>query len=152
MLTRHQSRELVLQALFNLDFRKEQKKESKKVFKNIFKSFYAESEKEKEDKFAKDLFEGILEKKEDIDKELSKSTTQWDFNKTALIDKNILRMGYFEMFFSDKVPSRVAINEAIELSKTFAQKNSHKFISGVLGNIYEKSGLKDSEDNKVDKK
>ena len=64
------------------------------------------------------------------------------------MDRNILRIGYFEMFFSKDVPAKVAINEAIELAKTFGQKNSHKFISGVLGNIYEKSGLKGQEDKK----
>ena len=142
MLTRHAGRELVLQALFNLEFRKEQDLDPSFVFENIFKSFYAKSFFEKKDEFAKNLFDGILKNKESIDEELSKSTKVWGLEKTALIDKNILRIGYFEMFFSEDVPSKVAINEAIELSKTFGQKNSHKFISGVLGNIYENSGLK----------
>ena len=61
------------------------------------------------------------------------------------MDKNILRIGYYEMFFSKEIPAKVAINEAIELAKTFGQKNSHKFISGVLGKIYDELKLKENK-------
>ncbi len=149
MLTRHAGRELVLQALFNLDFRGEKNITPESIFQNIFKSFYIEESGSGEaDDFAKKLFNGVLENQENIDKELSKSTTDWGLDKTSIIDRNILRIGYFEMFFLDDIPAKVAINEAIELSKTFGQKNSHKFISGVLGNIYEISGLKNKDSKK----
>ncbi len=148
MLTRHQVRELVLQALFNLDFKQATKNTPKQIFDNIFYTFYAENGSEKIDVFAKNLFFGILKEKEIIDRELAKNTKMWSFEKTALIDKNILRIGYFEMFFVESVPPRVAINEAIELAKTFGQKNSYKFVSGILGNIYESSGLKKSDNLK----
>lgn len=147
MLTRHASRELVLQALFNLDFLKYEVKSNEFVFNNIYNSFYNSNKKKDGEKikFAEDLFKGILKHKEIIDGELSKFTKEWSFEKTAMMDKNILRIGYYEMFFSKEIPAKVAINEAIELAKTFGQKNSHKFISGVLGKIYDELKLKENK-------
>ena len=74
MLTRHQSRELVLQALFNLDFRKEKQITNELVFENILKSFYIKDGEKLSDNFAEELFNGVLEHQESIDKELNKST------------------------------------------------------------------------------
>ena len=145
MLTRHQSRELVLQALFNLDFKQVQKPSSQAVLENIFYIFYSKDKEQKVNSFTQNIFDGVLEKKDIIDQELEKNTQNWTLEKTASIDRNILRIGYYEMFFSEDVPARVAINEAIELAKTFGQKNSFKFVAGVLGNLYENSGLKNKE-------
>ena len=143
MLTRHTARELVLQALFNVDFNIGLSVDSKDVFKNVYETFYQDKDqKGKKDQFAFDLYTGVLAKKEEIDKMIEESSNDWSIKKTAIVDRNILRIGLFEMFYVDSVPAKVAINEAIELARTFGHKNSYKFIAGVLGNVYEKSGLK----------
>ncbi len=149
MLTRHTARELVLQALFNVDFNIGLDVDFSTVFKNVYETFYKEKDKKgKKDNFAFDLFTGILAKKEEIDKIIEESSNDWSIKKTAVVDRNILRIGLFEMFYTDSVPAKVAINEAIELARTFGHKNSYKFIAGVLGNVYDKSGLKQKKETK----
>lgn len=151
MLTRHASRELTLQALFNLDSRFDFKKKIKNndtedIYQNIFTSLY-KKEGDDVDEFSQNLFFGVIENVEKINEIINESTTNWGLEKTAVIDRNILRLAIFEMlFFSSDVPVKVVINEAIELSKTFGHKKSFKFVSGVLGNIYEASGLKERDD------
>lgn len=151
MLTRHASRELTLQSLFNLDSRfdfkkKIDKKDSEGIYQNIFVSLYKKSGESK-DEFSQNLFFGVIENIDSVDEIIIESTSNWGLEKTAIIDRNILRLGIFEMlFFQSDVPAKVVINESIELAKTFGHKKSFKFISGVLGNIYEASGLKEKDE------
>lgn len=150
MLNRHQSREVVLQTLFNLDFREGGKKDLKNlknIYQYVLEEFYAEV---KEDNYSEKVFFAVLENQEKIDEIIEKAATNWPLKKIDPIDRNILRLGIFEMiFFKDEVPPRVAMNEAIELAKSFGGKNSFKFISGVLGTIYKLSELEknDKKDN-----
>lgn len=92
--------------------------------------------------FMNDLINAVVDKKKDIDKYIEKYAPEWPIDQITMVDRNILRIGVFELIFSDEVPSKVAINEAIELAKSFGGQASGKFVNGVLGAIY-----KDLSDN-----
>jgi N utilization substance protein B len=88
--------------------------------------------------FATELTEGVLGKIEGLDKIIAKAAPQWPIDQISIVDRNILRIGLYELLYEDKkaVPPKVAINEAIELGKNFGGDSSGKFINGVLGTIY----------------
>jgi len=84
------------------------------------------------------LVNGVVKYLSKIDKILEKAAPEWPISQIPIVDRNILRIGLYELLYSDKeeVPPKVAINEAIELAKTFSGKTSGKFINGVLGTVY----------------
>lgn len=92
--------------------------------------------------FMKMLLTNVLAKTEDIDKIIEKAAPEWPIHKIGNVDRNILRLGLYELLFADKkeVPAKVAINEAIELAKTFGGDTSGKFVNGVLGAVYKEMG------------
>ena len=87
--------------------------------------------------FVRIVVANVIKKSGEIDKEIAKSAREWPLEQISIIDKTILRIAIFELLFSENVPSKVAINEAVELSKQFGGENSSKFINGVLGTIFE---------------
>ncbi len=92
--------------------------------------------------FMRKLLLGILNKRPKLDDIIEKAAPDWPIDKIALIDRNILRIGLYELLFEDRtqVPAKVAINEAIELAKTYGGETSGKFINGVLGAVYKELG------------
>ena len=82
--------------------------------------------------------EGVVNHLKDLDKIIEKAAPEWPIEHISLIDRNVLRLGLYELLYSKKeeVPPKVAINEAIELAKTFSGRTSGKFINGVLGTVY----------------
>lgn len=95
-----------------------------------------------DDVFVFSLVEEILKKCEVVDKIIEKAAPDWPLDKISIVDRNILRIGLTELLFGDRnqVPPKVAINEAIELAKTFGGENSGKFVNGVLGAVYKEIG------------
>jgi N utilization substance protein B len=95
-----------------------------------------------DDVFVFSLIDQILKKRTVIDEIIEKAAPDWPLDKISIIDRNILRIGLAELIFGDRkeVPPKVAINEAIELAKTFGGENSSKFINGVLGAVYKEIG------------
>jgi len=85
--------------------------------------------------FARELVDGVLKNKERIDGIIQTYAPAWPVVQLAAIDKNILRLAIFEILFNNKVPVKAAINEAVELAKTFGSENSSKFVNGVLGTV-----------------
>ena len=85
--------------------------------------------------FARELVDGVLKNKERIDSTIQTYAPAWPVAQLAAIDRNILRLAIFEILFNNKVPVKAAINEAVELAKTFGSENSPKFVNGVLGTI-----------------
>ena len=85
--------------------------------------------------FARELVTGVLTNKEKIDNMIQINAPAWPVAQLAAIDRNILRLAIFEILINNKVPVKAAINEAVELAKTFGSDNSPKFINGVLGAI-----------------
>ncbi len=139
MANRHLSRSIVLQTLFEWDFNG---KDISKI-KDILSRNIAEFAPGLTDfSFMESLLETILNKLEMLDGIIVKSAPEWPLDRVSAIDRNVLRMGLSELLFGDKreVPSRVAINEAIELGKSFGGENSGKFVNGVLGTVYKEMG------------
>jgi len=92
--------------------------------------------------FMETLLDGVLAKKDDLDLVITKAAPDWPLERIAPVDRNILRIGLFELLFADRtqVPAKVAINEAIELAKVFGGDSSGRFINGVLGAVYKELG------------
>lgn len=146
MANRHLSRSIVLQTLFEWDFLPSDKKninnpraEIKEILARNMKEFAPGLE---DDHFVSALIEKVLTNKVAIDEIISKAAPDWPLEKISVIDRNILRIGLTELLFGDRgeVPPKVAINEAIELAKTFGGENSSKFVNGVLGAVYKELG------------
>ncbi|MFA7285511.1 MAG: transcription antitermination factor NusB [Candidatus Paceibacterota bacterium] len=146
MANRHLSRSIVLQTLFEWDFMSTKdnpktfsKEEIEEALKRNLKEFAPGLE---DDIFVNNLVDSILKKKTVIDEIITKAAPDWPIEKISVIDRNILRIGLTELLFGDRkdVPPKVAINEAIELAKTFGGENSSKFVNGVLGAVYKEIG------------
>jgi N utilization substance protein B len=147
MANRHLSRSIVLQTLFEWDFQSQDKKseksenidEIKEVLKRNLKEFAPGFE---DDVFVLSLIDQVLKKRAVVDEIIEKAAPDWPIDKISVIDRNILRIGLTELLFGDRkeVPPKVAINEAIELAKTFGGENSGKFVNGVLGAVYKEIG------------
>jgi N utilization substance protein B len=84
------------------------------------------------------LVDGVVAGKEELDKVVDESAPEWPVDQISLIDKTILRIAIYELFNLKDVPPKVAINEAVELSKEFGGESSSKFVNGVLGTVYKK--------------
>jgi len=85
--------------------------------------------------FARELVSGVIQNKEKIDLNIKNFAPAWPIEQIPLVDRNILRLAIFEILLDNKVPIKVAINEAVELAKTFGSDNSSRFVNGVLGSV-----------------
>jgi transcription antitermination protein NusB len=134
MASRHLSRSIVLQSLYEWDFYNK-KPVLKDVVERNIKDFGPGLE---EVDFIWQLVDGVVKHEPEIDNVIEKAAPEWPMAQIALIDRNVLRIGLYELLYADKdeVPPKVAINEAIELAKTFSGQTSGKFINGVLGTVY----------------
>ncbi len=134
MSSRHLSRSIAMQSLYEWDF-SGQKADLEKIVERNCNEFGPGL---KDKSFIWELVSGVIKHLKEIDEIISKSAPQWPLEKIAIIDRNILRIGVYELLFGDKeaVPPKVALNEAIELGKSFGGENSGRFINGVLGAIY----------------
>ena len=134
MATRHLIRSIILQSLYEWDFYNKKEDLIKIVERNLeeFGSGIDEPE------FCWKIIKGVTEHLADIDKVIEKAAPDWPINQISFIDKNVLRIGLYELLYADKaeVPEKVAINEAIELAKNYSGPSSAKFINGVLGTVY----------------
>jgi N utilization substance protein B len=102
--------------------------------------------------FTESLMKNVIKKKADLDKIITKAAPDWPLEKISIVDRNILRLGLYELIFANhtEVPPKVAINEAIELAKTYGGDTSSKFVNGVLGAVYKEMG--EPGKNEVSKK
>lgn len=134
MATRHLVRTVVLQSLYEWDFYGRKTDITKVLERNLGEFAPGIDEPE----FAWKILKGIAEHIKDIDARITKTAPEWPLDKIAVIDRNILRIGLYELLFADKneVPPKVAINEAIEMAKNYGGPNSSRFINGVLGTIF----------------
>lgn len=132
--SRHLSRIIALQSLFAYEF---DKVTADDAFNYICGEF---KDKISDFSFAKMLFYGVIENKKEIHQKIEQYAPQWPIEKIARIDRVILEIAIFEMTFDGDVPGIVALDEAIELGKTFGNKNSPKFINGVLNALFNDTG------------
>lgn len=141
MANRHLSRSIVLQSLFEWDF--SGKTEDASELKAVIDRDIAEFAPGHTDiAFIYQLVETVQRKQAIIDDIIVKAAPEWPLDKISNVDRNVLRMGLAELLFGDReqVPPKVAINEAIELAKSFGGENSGKFVNGVLGAVYKEIG------------
>ncbi|HEY0979865.1 MAG TPA: transcription antitermination factor NusB [Candidatus Paceibacterota bacterium] len=138
MANRHLSRSIVLQSLFEWDF-SGHPEELKSVIDRDIAEF---APGHNDTAFIYELAETVQRKQTVIDDIIMKAAPEWPLEKISNVDRNVLRMGLAELLFGDReqVPPKVAINEAIELAKTFGGENSGKFVNGVLGAVYKEIG------------
>ncbi len=134
MASRHLSRSIAMQSLYEWDFGNKQGNLERIVEKNI-KEFGPGL---KDETLIWQLIKGVIKYLLKIDKIIEKAAPEWPINQITVVDRNILRIGLYELLYADRseVPPKVAINEAIELAKSFGGESSGKFINGVLGTVY----------------
>ncbi len=152
MSNRHLARAIAMQSLYEWDFYHGEKKASEILERNLEE--FADKLDEKD--FAKHIVQGCVDHQLEIDASISKFAPDWPLEKITTVDRNVLRIGTYELLFNFDIPSKVAINEAIELAKTYGGESSGKFVNGVLGAIYRdqlaQGVVKDSDKPKEDKK
>ncbi len=126
---RRTARELALQFLYGWDIVGGDLDESMAAFDSL--------EKEKEDvsRYALELIKGTIERKEELDKLIDRCCANWDLQRIAVIDRNVLRIALYEMFHGNDVPPIVAINEAVDIAKKYSTAESGGFINGILDRI-----------------
>lgn len=133
MSNRHLCRALALQSLYEWDFHRSETKDATEILKRDIEEFAPELE---EKEFCERIVAGVMEHREEIDELITKFAPDWPLAKITTVDRNVLRIGTFELTYTHEIPSKVAINEAIELAKTFGGESSGKFVNGVLGAVY----------------
>ena len=134
MATRQLGRSIVLQSLYEWDFSNKKEDLSAIVERNL-KEFAPGFD---EPDFIWRLLTGVIEHIKELDAIIVKAAPEWPLKQIAIVDRNALRIGLYELIYADpeEVPPKVAINEAIEIAKNYGGPNSGKFINGVLGTVY----------------
>lgn len=133
MASRHLSRTAALQALFAADIAKDGSLSDALATWKANTGAFAHADEDKT--FTETLLKGVLAKQKEIDALIETAAPEWPLDRIAAIDRTILRIGLFELLFAD-TPAKVALNEAIELAKTFGNDSSSRFVNGVLGSVY----------------
>jgi len=126
---RRKARALALQALYEID---SVGHEAGEVVTRLLAN---EALSEENAAFTRELVSGVIHNKETIDQNIRRFAPAWPIEQIPVIDRNILRLAIFELLFDNKVPVKVAINEAVELAKRFGSDSSPKFVNGVLGSV-----------------
>lgn len=135
MSNRHLARSIAMQTLFEWDFRGQPTAALPAIIEHNLQEFGVGIESEKD--FVQKLIDGVIERLPEIDTIIQQYAPNWPVEQITVVDRNILRLGILELKFnSDNVPPKVAINEAIELAKSFGGPASGKFVNGVLGAMY----------------
>ena len=142
MANRHLSRSIVLQTLFEVDFLSAGEFDLEKTNELLIRNVREFGPGLEDDDFVASLIEEVVKRRKIVDEVIEKAAPDWPLDKISVVDRNILRIGLTELLFGDReqVPPKVAINEAIELAKTFGGENSSKFVNGVLGTVYKEIG------------
>lgn len=139
MANRHLARSIAMQSLYEWDFwGRDEKRLKEAVEKNIVEFGPGLEGTD----FIWRLVRGVADNLPKLDKIIEKSAPEWPLDQITITDRNILRLGLYELLLGDRneVPPKVAINEAIELAKGFSGESSGKFVNGVLGTVYREIG------------
>lgn len=153
MANRHLCRSLAMQILFELDFHEGVK--SATLIDETIKRIAQEFGPGIEDlSFTEEIVHGVITHQDKIDLIIGKAAPDWPLDQIAVVDRNVLRLGLYELIFGDRsdVPAKVAINEAIELAKTFGGESSGRFVNGVLGTVYKELGEPGKDESSAKKK
>lgn len=151
MASRHLSRSISMQSLYEWDFGGRTGDLEKITDKNI-KEFGPGLE---DQSLVWQIVTGVVKHFQQINKIIEKAAPEWPLDQITIVDRNILRIGLYELLYAnkDEVPPKVAINEAIELAKSFGGESSGRFVNGVLGTVYkELEACEQEEEPKEDNK
>ena len=134
MATRHLARTIVLQSLYEWDFYNRETDLTAIIERNLNEFGPGIDEPD----FVWRIAKGVIEHLKELDATISRVAPEWPLHQIAIVDRNVLRIGLYELQYADQdeVPPKVAINEAIEIAKNYGGQNSPKFVNGVLGTIY----------------
>ncbi len=152
MANRHLSRSIAMQSLYEWDFNGKKDSEIDEIIKKNIKEFGPGLD---DTSFVENLVKNTIGNQDKIDPLIEKCAPEWPLDQVTIVDRNILRLGIYELLFGnyEEVPPKVAINEAIELAKSFGGESSGRFVNGVLGTIYRELGEPMKDDmTKKDKK
>lgn len=151
MANRHLSRSIVLQTLFEWDLNATDRNATLETLERNITEF---APNKTDRSFMEKTLTGVLAKQSEIDLIIEKAAPEWPLERISPVDRNILRLGLYELLFADRsdVPAKVAINEAIELAKQFGGDNSGRFVNGVLGAVYKEMGEPGKEEKSSRKK
>lgn len=133
MSNRHLARTIAMQTLFSWDFNGKQEQNLNNLIEQNFKQF---APKFNDFGFVKFIVNAVIKNAAEIDNYITKYATEWPLDQITIVDRNILRIGIYELIFDQNIPAKVAINEAIEIAKAFGGESSGRFVNGVLGAIY----------------
>src|SRR5579863_310874 len=141
MANRHLARSVVLQVLFERD-QSGGKMSTDQAIGRLADYAQEFGARESDMPFMKNLLSTAISKQKELDEVIVRAAPDWPLEKIAVIDRNVLRVGLTELLFADRaqVPAKVAINEAIELAKSFGSNSSGRFVNGVLGAVYVELG------------
>lgn len=129
MSSRSKAREQIIQVLYLIEQSKLDVQQAIEFFQNNFEVY------EREAPFIRTRIEGIAEHLQHLDKKIEDTSKHWKLSRIPKVDKNILRLGIYELLYCSDVPRSVIIDEAVELAKKFGEEKSSKFINGVLDKI-----------------
>ncbi len=136
MSNRHLARTVAMQTLYEWDFNNR-----KQSLVNLVKSNLREFAPDFNDGgFSERIVKGVEEHEQEIDEIIQKYAPEWPIQQITIVDRNILRIGVYELKFTNDIPPKVAINEAIELAKSFGGESSGRFVNGVLGAVFKDMG------------
>ena len=139
---RRQARELAIQFLYGYELNRKEKEDALEEFRA------GRRVPEPVLRFAGELIEGVLERREEIDGRLAAHARNWKLDRMAVVDKQILRLALYELYYRDDIPSLVTINEAVEIAKEFSTPQSGRFVNGILDRIREElEGTGDGNDS-----
>ena len=148
MSNRHLARTIAMQSLYQWDFLGQPMEKLAEIIAFNREEFAPNFD---DGGFVQELIDQVLKRRQEIDEIITHFAPDWPIETITIVDRNILRVGVYELKFSEAVPSKVAINEAIELAKSFGGESSGRFVNGVLGAIY-KDMLAKGEMKDIDKK
>lgn len=134
---RHLGRIVTLQTLYEYEFRTQSEDKSVSIDEILDRNLSRYEAAIGDKDFVTQLVMGTIDRSDEIDSKIQPIAPEWPIAQIARIDRNILRIGLYELLFTpDSVPPKVAINEAVELAKAFGSDNSSKFVNGVLGTAF----------------
>jgi N utilization substance protein B len=145
MASRHLARSVAMQSLYEWDFKGRAEDALMGILEHNIKEFGSGLD---DPQFIVDLVKGTIQHLPEIDAIIEKAAPQWPIDQIAAVDRNVLRLGLYELMWGDReaVPPKVAINEAIELAKSFGGDSSGRFVNGVLGTVYNEMGEPGKDD------
>lgn len=134
---RHLGRIVALQTLYEYEFRKQAEDQTTDLDEILNRNLDRYKDEIDDTEFVSGLVHGVNDKSAELDEKLQPMAPEWPLAQISRIDHSTLRLGLYELLhLAEKVPPKVAINEAVELAKAFGSDNSSKFINGVLGTAY----------------